>query len=86
MCGFVEGFFGADVGLRIGHQGNKLLALDVAFDHALDIAFAIKQRPARVDGNADVARDAAAGVDQRCRFGAVEAAIPLDKIRLRLFA
>ena len=85
LCGFVEGFFGADVGLWIGYQGNKLLALDVAFDHALNIAFVIEQRPARIDGNADVARDAAAGVDQRRRFRAVEAAIPLDKIRLRLF-
>ena len=48
----------------------------MALDDAGDVAVFIKQRPARIDGDADVAGDVAAIIYQHRQVGVIEAAIP----------
>ena len=75
-----------EFGLWVGEQGERLLAVDMAFDDAGDVAVFIKQRPARIDGDADVARDVAAIIHQHRQVGVVEATVPFFESGFVIFA
>ena len=77
LCfGRVVGGLRADVRFRIFDEGEGLVAGDMAFDDAGDIAARVEQHPARIDGDAAVTGDIAAVVDKHGRVGRFQTADP----------
>ena len=77
-AGFVEGRLQfAQIGIGAGHQGQGLLLIEAAFDHARQLTVGVQHGPGGIDAHAQRARQAAAVVNQHGQRRVVQAPVPL---------